>query len=177
MKYRRVISFLLLALLACSCAPVARAEGLSIAEYRQQLRDLAQKVDALKTDPSQAGTLVAQIPNILAVSTSSGEVKVNFKALKDDLSAFSRADEEKRASLLEQIQNYVQALNAEAETFDQSGSDPSAARTRLNQILARSEFNKVRGPNAKEALLARIYRWLSRILGKLAFGSGANFDV
>lgn len=177
MKYRRVISFLLLALLACSCAPAARAESFSIAEYRQHLRDLAQKVGALKTDPSQAGKLVAEIPDILAVSTGSGEVKVNFKALKDDLSAFSRADEEKRASLLEQIQNYVQALNAEAERFDQSASGLSAAHSKLDQILAQHEFNKVRSPNTKEALLARIYRWLSRLLSKLAFGPGANFDV
>jgi hypothetical protein len=177
MKYCRVISSLLLALLACSCASSAHAESISIAEYKQQLHDLTQKIDALKTNPYQVGQLVAEIPDTLSVSTGSGEIKVNYKILKDDLTAFSRADEEKRTSLLQQLQNYVQALNVEAENFDRSRADLAASRNKLNQILARREFNKVNGPNAKDALLARIFRWISRVLSKLAFRGGASFDL
>jgi hypothetical protein len=178
MKYRRAInSAVLLALLACCCAVAARAESISITEYKRQLRDLAQQMDGLKTDPDQAGKLVAAIPDAVSVTTSSGEVSVNYKLLKDDLAAFSRADEDKRPPLLAQLQNYVQALSAAAESYDQPGTDLSAAHGKLDAILARHEFNKVRGPSAKDALLARIYRWLSRILSKLAIRGGANFDV
>ena len=177
MKYCRVISSLLLALLACSCALPAHAESISTAEYKQQLHDLAQKVDALKTNPYQVGQLVTEIPDTVSVSTGAGEIKVNYKILKDDLTAFSRADEEKRTSLLQQLQNYVQALNAEAENFDRSRADLAASRNKLNQILARREFNKVSGPNAKDAFLARIFRWISRVLSKLAFRGGASFDL
>jgi hypothetical protein len=178
MKYRRVASFAcLLLLLLCSCVLAAYAESISITEYKQQLRDMAGKVDSLKTNPYQVGRLVAEIPDTVSVRTTSGEIKVNYKTLKDDLTAFSRADEEKRASLLEQFQNYVRALNAEAENFDQSRTDISTSRNRLNQILAQREFNKVKGPDAKEAFLARIFRWISRVLGKLVLRSGSNFDV
>jgi hypothetical protein len=178
MKYRSVVSSaLLLALVACSCAVPALAESVSLTDYRNQWRDLAQKIDALKTDPDQAGKLVAEIPDTVSVTTSSGEVQVSNKILKDDLAAFSRADEERRASLLIQLQNYVQARTAAAESYDQPGRDPAAARAKLNQILARREFNKVRGPSTKDAFLAKIYRWLSRILSKLAFRGGGNFDL
>ncbi len=178
MKYRQAInSALLLALLACANVPAAHAESISITEYRRQLHEVAQQVDGLKTDPDQAGKLVAEIPDTVSVTTSSGEINVNYKTLKDDLAAFSRADEEKRQPLLARLQNYVHAFSTAAESYDQPGTDLSAAQGKLNAILARHEFSKVRGPSTKDALLARIYHWLSRILNKLAFRGGGNFDV
>jgi hypothetical protein len=177
MKYRvTTISAILLALLACSCALPAQAESVSFPEYNRQLRDIAQKVDALKLDPSQAGKLVTEIPDQLAVKTTAGEVNVNFKSLKDDLAAFSQAGQEKRAALLGKIQNYVQALNAAADASEKPGTDLSSARGKLEQILSRGEFNKVKGPSAKDAFLAKIYRWLGRMLSKLAFRGGSRFD-
>src|SRR5262249_37979812 len=47
---------------------------------------------------------------------------------------------------------------------------------KLNEILARREFRKVKGPDVKDALLARIFRWLSRILRSFV-RAGANFDL
>ena len=177
MKYRNVISSAtLFTLLVCFYGPAAQAESASVAEYRQQLRDIAQKVEDLKPHPEQAGRLVSEIPNQVTVKTSTGEVTVNYKNLQDDLAVFSHADEQKRAALLTKIQNYVQALNAAAEAYEKTGADLSSAHGKLNQILARHEFNKVKGPSAKDALLTKIYRWLSRLLSKLAFGKGSRFD-
>ena len=174
MKYHRVISSALLALVFCLFTLAACAESISVSEYRQQLRDISQKIDALKADPGQTGKLVTEIPDTVSVTTSSGEVKVNYKPLKADLTTFSRAEEEKRASLLNQIQNYVQALTNEAEAYDRAGTNLSAAHDKLAVILARHEFNKVRGPNAKDAVLARIFRWIARHLrvrgGNSTFG-------
>src|SRR5712671_5768618 len=102
MKYRNLpSSAILLALLVCFCVRPARSESISVPEYRRQLHDIAEKVDALKDNPSE-----------------SGEVSVNYKNLKDDLAAFSRADETKREALLPAIQKYVQSLNAAAETYE-----------------------------------------------------------
>ena len=177
MKYRNLpSSAMLLALLVCFCVRPARAESISVTEYRRQLHDIAEKVDALKADPAQAGKLVSEIPDRVSVTTSSGEVSVNYKNLKDDLAAFSHANETKREALLAGIQKYVQALNAAAETYEKPGADAAVARSKLNEILSRHEFNKVKGPTAKDALLARIYRWLSRLLNKLSLRGGSSFD-
>ncbi len=177
MKYRNLpSSAILLALLVCFCVRPARSESISVPEYRRQLHDIAEKVDALKDNPSEAGKLVTEIPDHVAVTTGSGEVSVNYKNLKDDLAAFSRADETKREALLPAIQKYVQSLNAAAETYEKPGADASMARGKLNEILSRHEFNKVKGPTAKDALLARIYRWLSRLLNKLSLRGGSSFD-
>ena len=177
MNYRFAIRLiLLLGVLACFCAPMACAEGISVAEYRQQLHDMAQKVDGLKADPSQAGKLVAEIPDTVSVTSSSGEVKVNYKPFKADLATLSSANEEKRSALLNQIQNYVQALNAAADSYDKP-SDLTDAHSKLSRILSRDEFKKVHGPNAKDALLARFFRWIARHLARLKIGGNSNFDL
>ena len=177
MKYRKITSFcFLLLVLVCSRAQAAPADAVSIAEYRQQLHDIAQKVDDLKLNPDHAGQLVTEIPDSLAVKTGAGEVKVNYKRLKDDLAAFSRAEKDKRGGSLERIHDYVQALNYAAERYGQPGADVAAAHSKLNELLARREFNKVKGPDVKDALLARIFRWLSRILRRTV-RVGANFDL
>ncbi|HKV94835.1 MAG TPA: DUF4129 domain-containing protein [Candidatus Angelobacter sp.] len=176
MKYRCAIKLIFLfTLLACSCTPPACAESISVAEYKQQLHDMAQKADALNADPSQAGKLVAEIPDTVSVTTRSGKVNVNFKPLKADLTAFSGAKEEKRASLLTQLQSYVQALNAAADSYDKP-SDLANAHSKLSQILSRDEFKKVRGPSAKDALLARIFRWIARHL-RGTIGSNSTFNL
>ncbi|HKR96295.1 MAG TPA: hypothetical protein VJW55_13065, partial [Candidatus Angelobacter sp.] len=173
MKYRFAIN--LIFLLACSCAPAACAENISVAQYRQQLHDLAQKVDALKTNPDRAGKLVAELPDTIYVTASPGEINVNFKPLKADLTTFSGANEEKRAPLLTRLQSYVEALNAAIDSYDKP-SDLSDAHSKLGKILSRPEFNKVHGPSTKDAFLARIFRWLSRLLDRLKFGN-STFDV
>lgn len=177
MKYLRVISFALLAMLGSFSAIATHAESISVSQYRQRLAEINQKVDALKTDPDQARQLVSEIPDTVSVNPGSGEVHVNYRVLKADLAEYSGATDEQRGSLLSRIQNYVQALVSEAEAFDNTGTDLSAAHTRLAAILARHEFSKVHGPDAKDALLARIFRWLSRYLSRLGIKSKSTFDV
>ncbi len=169
------VVFLALTLLCWSSQ--AKAESTSVSEYRQQLQNIAAKVDALQSHPETAGELVASIPDQVAVTTSSGEIIVKYKSLKDNLAAFARAKEQERAGLLQGIQTYTQALTSAAEGYEKHDADFTAQHSQLAQILARREFKKVQGPNAKDALLSRIYGWLSRLLSKLAFRGAANFDL
>jgi hypothetical protein len=166
----------LLALMLLGCAPCALAVSLSVSEYRQQTKDIAGKVDALQSHPETAGELVASIPDKVSVFTHAGEIIVSNKTLKDNLTTFAGADEQKRAGILREIQTYTQAMSDAADGFDSNNNDLASERGKLNEILARHEFNKVQGPSAKDLLLARIYRWLSRWLGKLAIRGAANFD-
>jgi hypothetical protein len=178
MKRRSIAaSVVLLALTLLCWSSHAKAENISISQYRQQLQDIATKVDALQTHPETAGDLVASIPDQVAVATSSGEITVQYKSLKDNLAAFARAKEEQRADLLREIQTYTQALISAAEDYDKHDADFTSQHSQLAQILARREFKNIQGPSAKDALLSRIYGWLSRFLSKLAFRGAANFDL
>lgn len=177
MRRHRASAFAIaLALLACLCVRPASAEPVTLSEYRNQLHDIVDRVATLKIDPSQSGELVRDIPDQLTVTTASGDVTVNFKSLKNDLAEFTRADQQKRAGLLSRIQDYVQALNAAAGGYEKPGADASAGRGKLSEILSRREFNKVKGPDAKDAFLARVFRGLSRILRRLALRGGSGFD-
>ncbi|HET9839160.1 MAG TPA: DUF4129 domain-containing protein [Candidatus Angelobacter sp.] len=177
MKSRNaIVSFLLFALLWAFAGTTAQAESISVAEYRAQLRDIAAKIAALGNHPEQAGKAVAEIPDQTTVTTGAGNVTVNYKNLKDDLAAFSGAEQQKRPALLSKIQSYVQTLSAAADAYEQSATDLPSARAKLDQILSRHEFNKVKGPTAKDTFLSKVYRWLSRMLNKLSFGKGSRFD-
>jgi hypothetical protein len=178
MKFRTWISrAVLMAVMALFFAWPAHAEGVPIAEYRQQLQDIAAKVDALQLHPETAGGLVASLPDQVVVTTGSGEISVNNKSLKDNLAAFAAAGEEKRPELLRQIQSYTQAMLDATASYEKQRADIGPIHSKLDQILARREFKKVQGPSAKDVLLARIYRWLSRLLGKLTFRPGGSFDL
>jgi hypothetical protein len=178
MKHRNIlVTAILLVLISLCGSSWAQAGSISISEYRQQLHGITAQVETLQSQPETAGELVAAIPDHVAVATSSGEINVNYKTLKDNLAAFAGADEQKRPELLRQVQTYAQAMSAAAEAYEKHSADLSSTHRKLDEILARHEFNKVKGPSAKDALLARLYRWLSRWLSKLVIRGSGNFDV
>lgn len=178
MKFRTMISrAILLALAMLFSVSPAQAESISVSEYRQQLQSITARIEALQSRPEGAGELVAAIPDRVSVAGSSGEINVNYKVLKDNITAFAGADEQKRSELLQQLQAYAQAMSAAAEGYEKHSADHSSTHRKLDAILARHEFKKVQGPSAKDALMARVYRWLSRWLSKLVFRGTGNFDV
>jgi Domain of unknown function (DUF4129) len=177
MKQHNIAGTVLLLLMLLCGAPQARAESVSVSEYRQQLQNIADKVDSLQSHPEAARELVTSIPDQISVASSSGETTVNYKTLKDNLAAFAGADEKKRPTLLREIQTYTQAMNAAAQDYEGSSADLTAQRSKLGEILSRKEFKKVQGPSAKDAFLARIYRWLSRMLSKLIIRGSSSFDL
>jgi hypothetical protein len=161
-------------MIVCCLSP-ARAESISVSEYRQQLHEIAEKVDALQSHAADAKTVISTIPDNVAVKTDSGEVNVSYKSLRDDLAAVSNGNEQKRAAILQSAQSYVQELSTAADSFEKGDAEPASAKGKLNEILLRREFKKVQGPTVKDTWLAKIYRWLSRLLEKLS-GAGGNFD-
>jgi Domain of unknown function (DUF4129) len=176
MKDRNIFAAaILLALILC-CALPGRAESISVSEYRQQLHDIVASVDALESHPEDAGKLVSSIPDQVTVGAAAGEIKVDYKPLKDNLAAFAAADEQKRPALLRQVREYAQGMNAAAEGYDNSSADLSSSRHKLDEILSHREFKTAQGPTAKDLLLARIYHWIARLLSKLIFRGSANFD-
>jgi hypothetical protein len=166
---------LLLALVTLPVTPACAATAISLSEYRQQLRDLSSRVDTIDAHPEDIAKTSASIPDEIVVNTGANEVTVNYRNLKNDLAALSRASQDKRPAGLRQIRDYLRTLDAEADRYDQS-SDLNAAHQKLSEILARREFHNVRGPSARDLLLARVFSWLSRILSKLAAAGGTTVD-
>jgi len=154
----------------------AQAASLSVAEYRQQLHDLAEKVESLEAHPEKAGEVESAVPDDVTVSAASGETIVSYRDLKNDLTVFSKAEPGKRAALFLQIKNYVQALSSETKAYDKSVTDPALAQAKLKSILSQREFRNVNVPNAKDLLLSKIFRWLGRFLDKMFARGGSQFD-
>jgi hypothetical protein len=175
MKNRDITVTLLLLILLCS-VPKAWADSISVAAYQQQMQGIVTNVESLESQPENAGTVVASIPDQVSVATSSGEIKVSYKALKDSLATFKAADEKSRPGLLRQIREYARAMNAAAEDYEKHAADLGPAHRKLDEILSRREF-KTQGPSAKDALLARIYYWIARWLSKIIFKGQASFDL
>jgi Domain of unknown function (DUF4129) len=176
MKPGRAQVALALFLLSMLVLPAAAAASeLSLAEYRQQLGELAAKVDSLADHPELAGKIEAGVPDKVTVKTGQSQITVNNRILKDELAALSRADAEKRPATLAQIQNYVRELRAQAEAYEQ-GMSQAGDRQKLTDILARREFRTAQGPSSRDLLLSKILSWLGRLLDKLSPSARSRFD-
>jgi len=169
MKHYRSARILLFALLLLSGLN-ARAASVSLDEYRRQLHELAASIDALQDPSEKVGAVLANIPEKVTVVTRTGEITINQRNLKNDLATLSTLHGDKRAALLSQIRTYCHQLEDGAAAYDQGGdmgAMEEASRRKLSSILAQREFRNVRGPDARDALMARLFNWLDRILSRL----------
>ena len=176
MKFQKAL--LTVVAILCGLAPRAAAyTAITVAEYRQQLSALEQRLERLETHHEEAAPVVASLPDSVAVNTGTAEVTVSFEQLKDGLVSFAASDAKKRPELLRQIQNYVKTLTREAGAYEKPAANAGAAESNLKQILGRREFRKVQGPDAKDRLLAKIYYWLSRVLSKMGRTGKGTYNV
>lgn len=157
------------------CFASAGEAPLSLSEYRDQLVQLSAKADSLGDHPEQASQLVTEIPDEQAVNTGTRNVTVNFRDLKNDLAGFSAAQASQQAQRLSQIKGYLGELQSAVDNLN--AAEPAREREKLNQILSRREFHKVKPPGVRDALLARLFRWLAKLLSKLRFGGGNTNNV
>jgi hypothetical protein len=177
MKHRAARITVLLAVCVLLCpARADSAKTISMAEFRGQLSELESKIESLEKHPEAAAGIQTALPDSVKVATSRGEVEVRYLALKNDLAAFSRGDAARRPTLLLHLRSYVHALATEAEAYDQP-ADSSAARKKLDTILARKEFSRVHGPSAFDLWLDRVLRWLGRLLGRMRTPGQATWTV
>jgi hypothetical protein len=162
MKYRTTLVTVFLLV-----AGAAHAATWSVAEHRERLRDLTQKVESLKDHPEMAGRIAVELPERVSVKIDNAEYSIDFANLKSTLGGFAFTAADKRPALLQQIKDYVQTLNQQADVFAKGSSDLESEREKLKSILARREFAKVKGPNAWDRFMARVYGWITRLLNKL----------
>lgn len=72
----------------------------------------------------------------------------------------------------DEILTRLAAMKADAEGFQQPPADSADPHSKLSQILARAEFNRVHGPTWWDRLKYRIFSWIFRMLERF-FGNSA----
>lgn len=169
----RFVLVIFFALTLQHCLASDSSPALSLIEYRDRLDQYSVRAGSLQEHPDQAAEFVTEIPDQLSVNTGTQSVTVNFRDLKNDLAVFNSGDAAQKPSRLEHIRDYIRELQSAA---NETPSEAKPERQKLDEILARHEFRKVRGPNAADTFLAKIYRWLARWLLR-GVGSGATGNV
>ena len=165
-----------LAIIVLAVSSLALAsDPTSINDYRQQLHSFAAKAFTLEEHRDQIGQFVTEIPDQIVVSTSKGEVTVNLHHLKDDLARLSAAGKDAKSQEFQKVRTYISSLQTEADAYETTNID--ASHEKLNQILSRREFKRVRATAPGETLLSKIYRWLSHLFDRIHLNRKASFGI
>lgn len=145
-------------------AQAATAADLSLAEYRQHLQDLSNKVATLKDHPEQLHQVVAELPDHVAVISGASTYSLNYDWLKHDLKDFEQANAKRRPAIIDDIRQHLHLLEEECGAFESSPGGPTEDPQKLREILSRREFHRVHGPTAFEIFWLKILRWIDRFL-------------
>lgn len=175
MNHRRALGAV--ALILCLSGFSAATTAVSMSEYRRQLHEFSGKIQSLDGHPDEAGSVIAAIPDQVNIDATGREITFSYRPLKDALTQFSKADSRHQAEYLKHISAYLATLEEQAGLYEQPPGEPAASRQKLSEILARREFRNVHRPGFKETLLAKVFRWLSRLFGKIHFGSSSAFSI
>jgi len=144
----------------------AHGSGLTVAEYRRQLQEFSTRIEQLKGHSEQVPKFEAEIPDHISVSANSGEYSLSYAWMKTQLQQVEHADAKARSNLLTKLQEHLQALDNEAQAYEQAQPDFQESRKKIGQILSRHEFRKAHGPGILEIWWAKIMRWLSNFFDK-----------
>ncbi|HLJ85697.1 MAG TPA: DUF4129 domain-containing protein [Candidatus Angelobacter sp.] len=153
---------------AKSSPPESGADKLSLQEYRQQLADISDEVDAIQTYPERAGKLAVSTPEHVVVLVDGHGYKISYAWLKLNLSLLQLAKEEERKTILEGVRGRLESMRKEAAIYEGSGPGSRPDRAKLNEILARREFRGVHGPTLWDQLRAYISDRISKFLDRIS---------
>lgn len=141
----------------------AVAEPLSIVEFKQQLNDLASQAAALDQNPENSSKLVASIPDRVTVRVDSRDYSVSYQWLKDELAKYPKAEATTRKQILQTIEEHLRTLDSESQELASNSIDLEPSRKKLDEILSRREFRKVKGPSAWAIFWSKVWRFIFRL--------------
>ena len=159
MKPRQIIARFLFAVL--TLCPAARADTLSIADYRQQLQQYGARLEQIKTHPEQAQKLEAEIPDHVSVKAVSSDYSLSYEWLKSGLKQLNQSNADARSAALARLQQRLKNLDEEAQGYETQQKELQESRSRIQQILTRHEFRKSHSPGFLEIWWQKVKRWLS----------------
>lgn len=170
MRIVRITIIFLLALWFCATAAAAVfGRAFSLSEYLSELDHLSTLATQTHDDPGAADTALNDLRGNWTVHASDRDFKVNTEWLVDRFESLKRNPKD---NLRDDLITALNAMKADAQSYDQPPPDSSIAHASLTRILARSEFHDVHGPTWWDRLKYRILMWLVRVLSR-TFGSSA----
>jgi len=139
----------------------------SLEGYQSTLRQWSSQVGQISSDSSVADKLRKSLPASIRVNTGTTEIESSTAWLDAALENIQKTKPEQRAALIKKILERLNAIEQAAQQSTEPSLSGPQAQTKLKEILARGEFNSVRGPSAWDLLQARSMRWLFNILDKI----------
>src|SRR6185437_3139454 len=143
--------------------------SMSIPEFVAELDRLSDLANQSLQDPSAARQAIDELRGDWTVDADGHSFTINTGWLTNQ---FETLQKNPTAAIRDDILDRLNAMKANAQAFQQSPSDTTAAHTALTRILARSEFHQVHGATWWDRLKYRIELWIFRQLSRF-FGSSS----
>jgi hypothetical protein len=141
----------------------------SIPEYLSELDRLTTLANQAIDNPSGAREAIDDLRGDWKVDANGQSFAVKTGWLTDQ---FEKLQRNPTTSVRDDILERLGAMKANAIAFQQEPANTDAARAKLTQILARSEFHQVHGATWWDRLKFRIAMWIFRLLSRF-FGSSS----
>ena len=168
-------TLLIVAIVALTSFAAGDEAPISLADYKSRLDLYSAEIQKVTQHPEYAVDFYREVPTSLQVQTQSGTVTVSLEFLHKELEKYLKAAPAFKPNIISQLGDRIKAMRTEADKFEQARDGDSAARDRLNQILAAREFGRVHGPTELELIEERIKAWLNEKLDKL-FPTAPDLD-
>jgi hypothetical protein len=141
----------------------------SLSEYIAELNRLSASAKQVHENPVVAAKVISQLRGRLKVQAEGQVFEVDTSWIVDQ---FVRLQKGANAEVRDRLLERIEALEADAQAFQQAPSDTASVRATLDQILARGEFHQVHGPTWLDRLKLRILSWIFRLISRF-FGSSS----
>jgi heme exporter protein D len=141
----------------------------SVVEYIAELDRVSALANQAFENRSAARDVLGELRGDWTVNADGHSFTINTDWLTDQ---FEKLEKNPTASVRDDILQRLNAMKANAAAFQNEPVDTKAARQKLHDILARSEFQQVRGATWWDRFWFRVRMWIYRTLSKM-FGSSS----
>ena len=170
MRAARIVAVVLFAACLIGVAQAALfGRSMSTAEYVAELERLTTLANQSVQDPSAARQAIDELRGDWIIDADGHSFTINTGWLTNQ---FETLQKNPTTAVRDDILDRLNAMKANAQAFQQSPSDTTAAHAALTRILARSEFHQVHGATWWDRLKYRIEMWIFRQLSRF-FGSSS----
>jgi len=153
---------------------VPAANAYDLKSYLAELDRWSGEAAALKEHPEHAAELRKSLPDAWQVYARGQHFAVPTTWLRQTLDSLNE-NHWLAGDYSKEMQRRLSTMRTEAQAFEQPSTlSPGSAKGRLNEILARREFQGVQGPTWFDQLQAKVQNWILDFMEKIFGGLGRH---